>query len=137
MTSLQNSAFRCTCPLGFHPLPSQVDVSCKDSSVLPTDSPPVHLLFRPLSQLGDCAIININNLRYLLPAPPDVLENDIILSPLPSMCPVIKLQASPLMYHRPNFFSLTDFLWQVADTNFSAVSQWLLQAHYVHNTFDY
>jgi len=113
-----------------------VEITCKDHSALPIDSLPAQLSCQCLSWRRVSLIINIDNPRYFLPTPPDIGDNNIVVSSPAGILPLINHQASPLSYRRPNSFSSSYFICQVADPYTSLLPRWLLQSHYIRLTFN-
>jgi len=114
-----------------------VGVFFEDSAAVPEDSLPVKLSCRSLSRWPVSLIVTIDYPRYLLPTSPYVRSNNIVLSTSAYIRPLVNPQTTPLTYRRPNLFSCSYFVCQMADPNFPSLSRWLLQAHDIQRAFDF
>src|SRR5882757_7706185 len=90
----------------------------------------------PLPQPCVFSIINVDDPRNLFTSSPDISSDNIIIGPSAQIHPLIINQATPLLYRRPNSFSFSYFVCQMAHPNSSLFSRWVLQTHYVCPAFD-
>jgi len=113
-----------------------VNVSSYDCATLLNESQPVQLSRWSLSRMRVSLVVNVDDLRYPLPSPPDLSSNDIVVSISTYIWPLIKHQPTPSPYRRQIPLSFSHFVCWMANHNTSSFPRWLLQAHYLRAAFD-